>query len=468
MAYAGTRLFVRFGPASIPRLEQTSVDTPVLLFTAAVSVCVGILFGLAPALLGARTNAQSALREAGPRVSAGAAGRLVRQSLVTGQLALAVMLLIGAGLLVRSFIRVAGLDPGFHAPRAMSAVVSLSPARYGEAAKQVAFFEEALRAIEGLPGVLSAAVTNSLPLTGINDQGSFAVEGRPDPPPGDDGPQANRPRVSTGYFATMGIRLLEGRLLDERDRGGAPPVAVVSALAARTYWPGVNPLGKRLAADWANGQPVWRQVVGVVESTRHFGLEAPQKAEVYLPHAQAPSPIMMLVVRTQGDPSSLVPAIRALVGRIDPEQSVFGFQTMEELLEKAGSRRRFQMALVTVFAALALLLAAIGVYGVMAHSVAQRNREIGVRLALGARPWDVVTLVLRNGLALTLAGTMLGLAGAIGLSRVLAGLLFGVAPLDPATYAGVAVILVLVAGVSAYVPSRGAARVDPLVTLRDE
>jgi putative ABC transport system permease protein len=205
-----------------------------------------------------------------------------------------------------------------------------------------------------------------------------------------------------------------------------------------------------------------------VESTRHFGLEAPQKAEVYLPHAQAPSPFMMLVVRTRGDPGGMVPAVRARIAALDPEQAAFGFQTMEELLQISGSRRRFQTALVSAFAALALLLAAVGVYGVMAHRVAQRNHEIGVRLALGARPADVVALVLGSGLRLALVGTALGLAGAVALSRTLASLLFGVSPLDPATYAAVAGVLMLVAGVSAYVPSRGAGRVDPLVTLRDE
>ena len=273
VAHAGTRLLVRFGPPAIPRLDQTSVDTPVLLFAAAMTVGVGILFGLAPALVGARAGAQGALREASARVSAGLRSRWVRQALVAGQLSLAVMLLIGAGLLLRSFLRVAGLDPGFHAPTVMSALVSLSPTRYADPAKQAAFFDDAVREIESLPGVVSAAVTDSLPLTGINDQGGFLVEGRPDPRPGEDGPQANRPRVSSRYFDTMGIRLLDGRLFDERDRAGAHPVAIVSALAAHTYWPGVNPLGKRLAADWNERGPVWREIVGVVESTRHFGLD---------------------------------------------------------------------------------------------------------------------------------------------------------------------------------------------------
>lgn len=468
LAHGGTRLLVRFGPAGIPRLDQTAIDTGVLTFTAAISVGVGVLFGIAPALLGARVNVHGALKQAGTRASLGAAGRLGRQALVVGQLAMAVMLLIGAGLLVRSFVRVAGLDPGFRAPQVMTAVVSLSPLRYRDPARQAAFFEEVVRALEGVSGVRSAAVTNSLPLTGINDQGGFTVEGRPAPAPGEDGPQANRPRVSPGYFDTMGIRLLDGRRLDEHDRVGAHAVAVISELAARTYWPDVSPLGRRLAVSWTDAGPEWREIVGVVESTRHFGLEAPQKAEIYVPQAQSPSPIMMLVVRTVGDPAAVVPAIRAAVTRVDPEQSVFAFQTMEELLERSGARRRFQTALVSVFASFALLLAAVGVYGVMAHRVAQRSREIGVRLALGARPRDVVALVLRSGMALTAAGTIAGLAGAAALSRTLSSLLFGVSPLDPATYAGVAAALVLVAGASAYVPSRSAAKVDPLVTLRDE
>ena len=468
IAQAGTELLVRLGPASIPRLGETVVNTPVLLFLTVTSMCVGLLFGLAPALVCSATNIHNTLKDAGARVSAGLPGRRVRQILVAGQLALAVMLLIGAGLLVRSFVRVVGLDLGFRAPRVLISVVNLSPGRYGDPAQQVAFFDEAVRRIQALPGVVTAAVSNSIPLTGFNDQGGFAVEGRPEPRPGEDGPHANRPRVSAGYFEAMGIRLLDGRLFDTRDSTDSLPVAIVSDLAARTYWPGASPLGRRLATDWTDGRPVWRQIIGIVQSTRHFGLEAQPKPEIYLPHEQAPSPGMQLVVRTHGDPVALEPGIRGQIAAIDPEQAAFGFRTMEELLESSSARRRFELALVTTFAGLALLLAAIGVYGVMSHMVAQRNREIGVRLALGARPHEVVAMVLRDGLRLTLVGTAVGLAGAIALSRTLAGLLFGVSPLDPATYAAVAAVLVCVAGMSAYLPSRGAARVDPLVTLREE
>jgi putative ABC transport system permease protein len=387
---------------------------------------------------------------------------------VAAQLALAVVLLVGAGLLVRSFMRVAGLDLGFSAPQVLTAMINLSPARYGDAGRQIAFTDEVLRRVQALPGVQSAGVSQSIPLTGINDQGGFVIEGRPDPPPGTQGPHANRPHVSPGYFDAMGIRLVSGRLIDGRDRHDTVPVAVVSDVAVRTYWPGQSPIGRRLAIEWADGGPVWRQIVGVVQGTRHFGPEAPQKAEIYVPVAQAPVPYMTLVVRTQGDPTAVVSAVRGQIAAIDPEQSAFWFQTMEELVAKSTARRQFQTALVATFALLALLLAGIGLYGVMGYMVAQRRREIGVRLALGAKPRDVIAMVLGNGLWLTLAGVVAGIAGALALSRVLAGFVYDVSPLDPATYAIAMAILVTVAALSAYVPSRKAARTDPLVVLRDE
>lgn len=467
IAHFGTALVLRLGPANIPLLQQTTMDAQVLLFTVAVSLAVGILFGLAPAVLGTRANVQDSLREAGSRSTVAAPNRALRQILVSGQVALAVLLLIGAGLLIRSFVHVAGLDPGFQASRVLSAFINLAPPRYTDPVRQAAFFEEALRRIRQLPGVESAAVSNSVPLTGINDQGGFRVEGQPDPAPGEDGPHANRPHVSSGYFETMGIGLIEGRLFDEHDRAGSADVAIVSDLAARMYWPGESPVGKRVGI-YRGDQWAWRQIVGVVHGTRHFGLEAPAKPEIYLPQTQDPSSFMVLVVRGHGDPSGLISAARREIAAIDPQQALFGFQTMEDLLTTAGARRRFQTSLLTAFAALALLLAAIGVYGVMAYTVAQRTREIGLRLALGARPRDVVAMMLNQGFRMTAAGLAAGLAGAAALSRLLGSLLFGVSTLDAVTFAACAALLVLVAGVAAYLPSRGAARVDPLVALREE
>jgi putative ABC transport system permease protein len=429
---------------------------------------VGILFGLAPAFWGSYVNVQHALKEGGTRISGGVFGARIRQALVVFQLALAVMLLVGAGLLLRSFVRVTRVDLGFRAPNLLTALVSLPPARYGDPARQAAFFESVLRRIEVVPGVVSAAVSDSIPLTGINDQGSFTIEGRPAPPPGANGPHANRPHVSATYFETMALQRIDGRLFDARDRADSQPVAIVSDLAARMYWPGTNPIGKRLATEWVDGKPVWRQIVGVVQATRHFGLEAPQKAEVYLPHQQAPSPFMQLVVRTEGDPATLIAPIRREIAALDSDQAAFAFQTMESLIADASARRRFETALVTLFALLALLLAAIGVYGVMGHVVMQRSREIGVRLALGALSEDVVRMVLRSGLRLALPGVAAGLAGALAISGVLASFLFGVSALDPLTYLGVAALLLSVAMLATYLPSRAAARLDPLTVLREE
>ena len=341
VAYAGTRLLVRLAPASLPRLDQTSVDAQVLLFMAAVATSAGVLFGLAPAVAGSSIDVTHALREGGARLTGGAAGRRLRQWLVGGQLALAVVLLVGAGLLIRSFARVTDLDLGFDSRRVLTAMITLSPSRYADAERRSAFVDETLRRIEALPGVRSAGVSHSIPLTGINDQGGFVIEGRPDPRPGDE-PYANRPRVTPGYFDAMGIRLVAGRLLDARDRADALPVAVVSDLAVRTYWPGQTALGRRLAIEWDEHGPVWRQIVGVVESTRHFGLEAAQKAEIYVPFAQSPVPYATLVVRTAGDPLALGPSIRKRIAAFDPEQGVFWFQTMDELVRTrapAGASR---------------------------------------------------------------------------------------------------------------------------------
>jgi len=466
VAQIGVPMLVRFAPPAIPRLEQTVVDNAVLAFTAIIAVCVGILFGLAPALLGWRDNVSDMLKQAAARTSTGAGGHRLRQALVAGQLALAVMLLTGAGLLVRSFVRVVYLELGFRAPNVLTAFVQLSGSRYDTPERQAEFYSALVERIEALPGVASAAVSNSVPLTGVNDQGSVRIEGLV-LPRGQDAPNGNRPRVSPHYFDAMGIRLLDGRLFDERDRRDTTPVAIVSELAARTYWPD-RALGKRLAIGETTDGPAWREVIGVVQSTRHFGIEAPQKAEFYVPQAQAASPFMQLVIRTDGDPLTVIPAVRKAVASLDPQQSAFGFDTMEQLLIGSAAQRRFQMALVAAFATMALLLAALGVYAAMSHMVGHRKREIGVRLALGARPSDVVALILRKGLKVTVIGAAAGLAGAAMISQLLAGLLYGISPFDLATYAAVTAILLVVANLAAYAPSRAAGQVDPLVILSAE
>jgi putative ABC transport system permease protein len=309
VAYQAVRLLVRLAPSSIARLEQTSLDWHVLSFMAVVTMVVGVLFGLAPAIVGSSRAVPQQLKD-GLRVSGSPAGRRIRQSLVLVQLSLAVVLLVGAGLLLRSFVKVAGVDIGIQPAHVLTGIVTLSPARYGDASRQAEVIDRMLRRVQTLRGVRSAAVSQTVPLTGINDQGGIAIEGRPDPPPGVSGPHANRPHVSPGYFDAMGIRPLDGRIFDVRDDADAEPVAIVSDLAARTYWPGTNPIGKRVAVNWTSAGPEWRQIVGIVQSTRHFGIEAPQKPEVYVPYAQAPFPYVTLIVRTEGNPTGMIETVR--------------------------------------------------------------------------------------------------------------------------------------------------------------
>jgi putative ABC transport system permease protein len=395
---------------------------------------------------------------------------MVRSMLVTTEMALAVVLLTGTGLLIRSFVHVIHVDPGFRAAHVLSVIIGLPASRYSDPAKQTAFFEEAVRRLRTTPGIEAAAVSDSVPLSGINDQGGFRIEGRPEPKSGDDGPQANRPRVSSDYFETMGIPLLRGRVFDEHDRAGSARVAVISDMAARMYWLGEDPIGKRLCVDWAaDGRPIWREVVGIVGSTRHFGLEARQKAEIYIPHTQSPQAFMILVVRSQaGELSAAATAIRREIAGLDPDLAGIGLRSMDEFIAVAESRRRFQVLLMGWFAGLAAVLAAIAIYGVMVNTVVRRTREIGLRLALGAAPRDAVTMIVSKGMLLSGAGIAAGFAAAILLMRFIRTLLFGVSPFDLPTFTAVAALLALIAFVSAWAPARAAARVDPVVALREE
>jgi len=393
---------------------------------------------------------------------------VARNVLVSAEMALAVVLLTGAGLLIRSFAHVVSVDPGFRAANVLSVVVGLPGSRYPDQSKHANFFEEALRRIRAVPGIDSAGASNSVPLSGINDQGSFRIEGRPEPRPGEDGPQANRPRVSSGYFESLDIPLLRGRVFDQHDRSDSRYVAVVSDLAARMYWRNDDPIGKRVSVEWASGQWVWREIVGIVGSTRHFGLEARQKAEIYVPHTQSPQQFMILVVRSRSELSTVAAAIRRELAGLDPELAGIGFRSMDESISTARSRRRFQVLLLGSFAGLAAVLAAIGIYGVMVNAVVRRKREIGLRLALGAAPRDVVSTIVCRGVLLAGAGIAAGFIAAIALMRLIRGLLFGVSHFDAPTLATVAALLAMVAIVSAWVPARAAAKVDPMVSLREE
>ena len=464
----GVDLFRTLGPSNIPRLGETTIDVQVLIFTLILSLATAFLFGLAPALFAWRRDANEALKESGWKATPSPARRRLRGLLVAGELALAVTLLISAGLLIRSFHRLAGTDPGFDPQNVLTGAIVLPVSNYPEGKQQVAFFRNVLERVQALPGVEVAAAVNSLPLTGINDQGSFQIEGRPSPREGVDWPWPNRPKVSPGYFEAMGITLLRGRSFTSQDREGAPDVAIVSDVAARWYWPNEDPMGKRVSVNRRGGKPVWREIVGVVKGVRHFGLDVDRRAEIYVPYLQLPDFVMILAVRTRGEPAELAAAIRREVATVDPDQAVFSLQTMEQLVSDSKSRRRFQTLLLTVFATLAVILAAVGVYGVMAYAVSQQTREIGIRMALGASRGDVIRIVLGQGFVLVLLGAGAGIAGALALTRLLSGLLYGIAAIDPLSFIGASLLLAAIALMACYIPARRAAKIDPMVALRYE
>ena len=468
IASFGLDIVVRWIPSDIPRIQQTSIDGGVILFTCVAAIAAGLLFGLAPALSGSHRNVYESIKQAASNLTAGRTALSLRHAFVAGQMAIAVMLLIGAGLLIRSFANVMRLDPGFETANLAAGIISLPPSRYPNEEQQARFFDEALRRVRALPGIESAAVSNSVPMTGINDQGGFRVEGLPDPLPGQQGPVANRPHVSADYFDTMGIRLIKGRFFDERDSASGAAVAIVSDLAVEAYWPNEDPIGKRLSVRVVNGQPVWRAIVGVVHATRHFGLEARQLAEVYIPYAQSPSAFAVLIVRYRGDADQMIRACHREIGSLDPEQSGFPMFRMDNVVSTSRARRRFQTLLLAIFAALGVFLASIGIYGVTAYNVSRRTREIRLRLALGARPSSVVRMVLTSELRILAIGIVAGLIGAVALSKALASFLFGVTPLDRITFALVIAVAMLVAVAATYLPGRWAAAIDPAISLREE
>jgi putative ABC transport system permease protein len=471
LIYLSLEFLVKLAPVDVPRIHQTTIDFSVLLFTSVAALATGVLFGLVPALNTATGNVHDALKRSGARLSADRVNLTARHVLIAGQVALAVILLTGAGLLTRSLTNVTRLDPGFRATNVFMGIINLSDPRYANPPQQSAFFEELLRRVRTLPGVQSASVSNSVPLSGINDQGSFEIEGFSPAELqkfGKYGPEANRPHVAAGYFETMSIPVIRGRTFDQHDAANAQKVAVISDLAARTYWPNQDPIGKRLSIDSDNDRPLWHEIVGIVASTRHFGLDVAQKPEIYVPHTQSPSRFMLLMVRVQGDMESVIKACRREIASMDPQQAGFAAQRIEDLLVGSQSRRRFQVFLLAGFAILAIILAAVGIYGVAAYTVSRRAKEVSIRIALGAKPGEVILLMLKQGTAPVFLGALAGIGGAAALSRVIVNLLFGVSPFDFQTFAFVLIFVFLVGVTSIYLPARRAAKLEPASVLTDE
>jgi putative ABC transport system permease protein len=394
----------------------------------------------------------------------------VRSALVIVEVSLAVVLLVGAGLLIRSFIQLQQVSPGFEPRGVLAMQVSLPDDKYPDAPARAAFARRVLEEVRALAGVKSAAVITTLPMSGWNQSGSFRLDGKP-VPQGQDSPHGDRWMASDDYFQTMGIRLVRGRYFDAHDAADSPGVAIVDEAMARKYWGDEDPVGKRITFErMPDGQtPRWREVVGVVGHVRNEGLEGESRVQYYVPYAQRPnSSDLFLAVRTDGDPASLAAAVRGAIGSVDRDLPVYRVTTMERLVADSLAQRRFSMLLLGVFAALALALAVLGLYGVMSYTVAQRTHEIGIRMALGAQGRDVLRMVLGQGMVLVAVGVVLGLGGALALTRVMSSLLFGVSATDPTTYSVIAALLALVALAASYVPARRATKVDPMVALRYE
>ncbi len=459
------RFIAALDSQDLPRFGEISVDWRVLGFTLLVSCFSGLLFGLAPALSAGKTDLNTSLKE-GAAISLGARRRGASRVLVVPQFALAVVLLVGAGLLGNSFARLLRVNPGFYPNDVLAAQLFFSPVEYPERDPRGALvLREMIENVRNIPGVRSAGLVTALPITG-GASTDFIIEGRPAPPANDE-PSADIRSVDAAYFRTMGIPLLAGREFIDADDATSNRVMVINEAMARQFWPNQNPIGKRVTMkDW--GPPLTGEIVGVVGDVKTNGLDETVGPMIYWPHFQFPEIFNTIVVRSDGDPLRLVSAVKAAIWAVNKNQPISKIETLEQVLSESLARRRLYMILLGVFAGSALLLAGIGIYGVVSYSVNQRTREIGIRMAVGARRSDVLQLVLGQGARAALLGIAIGIAAALALTRLMASLLFGVSASDPLTFAGVAILLTLVALAASYIPARRAMCVDPLTALRHE
>jgi putative ABC transport system permease protein len=471
LAQVGIKLLIAFSPGDIPRIEEAAIDGRVLTFTLAVSLLTGVLFSLLPAMRMSRTDLVSSLKE-GLRSSSNLRSGRVRQALGIAEVALALMLVVGSGLMLKSLVRLLHVDPGFNPQRVLAVELTLPRTKYPTEVQAKALYQRAIERIRALPGVQSAGGVSYLPLAGADASTGFFVQGKPAQP--GETRQLHYRAVIPGYFRTLGIPLVAGRDFTDADQSQTPQVVIINESLASRYWPNESPLGKRLAIDFevdnhdGNLAAAWRQVVGVVKDVKHAGLDSGAKPESFSPYVQMPTAEMTLVLRAAADPRQQIGPVRQVIHEIDPDLPVGRIAPMEEMLSGSVSRPRFQVLLLSLFAGLAMVLAAVGIYGVMSHLVAQRRHEIGVRMALGARRGHVVTAVAHQAVWLVAVGVGLGLGGSLVLSKVLHGLLFEVSTTDAPTLVAAPVLVVLVAVVACFVPTYKALRVDPTVALREE
>jgi putative ABC transport system permease protein len=449
----------------------------VLLFTLVVTTLAGLAFGVVPALRASRTDLNLELKEGG-RDTGGRARQRLRSTLVAAEVGLSLVLLIGAGLMIQSLQRLQHVDKGFRSENVLTARVSLPAVRYDEKEKIWSFYERLLERVEVLPGVQSASLTNIVPLGGNSWERGIWPEGVPIER--DNVESVLFHMVSPGHFETFRIPIVKGRAFDETDREGGLLAAIIDETMAEKFWPGEDPIGKRVTFESVDDEHaeegeeparIWRTVVGVAKNVRHYELENPSRVQVYVSMDQSEQSWtrgMSLAVRTEGDPTRLTESIRRELAALDPDVPLARIETMDGYVENALSGTRVVGGLLAVFSVLALMLASIGVFGVMSYSVVQRLREIGIRMALGARGGDVLKLVVRQGLLITVSGLVVGLTAAFGLTRLMTSVLYQIEPVDPLTYGAVSAILVGVSMLAAYIPARNATRVDPIVVLRDE
>ena len=465
----GVDLLVAMGPSDLPRAGEIRVDGGVLAFSLAVTFATGIVFGLLPATLGSRVDLHDALRS-GTRTSAGRRPRQLRRALVIAEIALAMVLLAGGGLLVRSFARVVQVDPGFKAVNVLSMIVR-QPSPVGQSTEAdrdrwARFFQQATERLRALPGIEAAGAVDILPMSGDDSDNTFQIVGR-ERPPGVAPPDEQVRFITPGYFEALHIPLLRGRIIESTDRKGAPMSVVINKTFARTYWPGEDPIGRQIKLDW--GEDKIGTVVGIVGDVHEFGLDSPIKPVMYWSHAQMPYQYgMYVLLRSQLPEVTLTQMARTEIAHIDPDQPVSDIEPMTAIVSKSVEGRRFAVILLEVFAALALGLAALGIYGVMAHSVAQRTHEIGVRMALGAQRGNVLRLVAQESARMLIVGVVLGVGGALVVTRYLRSLLYETSPVDPLVIFLGVVVLGLASVLASYLPARRAARVDPMIALREE
>jgi putative ABC transport system permease protein len=468
LAVWGTDFVTVLNPGGSPRISETRLDAKVLLFTLAISSVTGLVFGLIPALHASRLNLSESLKDSAGKTTESRNRHRLRGLLVVSEIAMALVLSIGAGLMIKSLHKLQQVNLGFNPQNVLTMQLTLPRARYTDQQKQRSFFNELIGKMETLPGVKSVGVVNFLPLSGTGNRRNASVEGKAEIPVNVEFRMSN-----PNYFPAMGIELREGRFFDEHDRDNTTYVAVVNETFTRVFLPGEDPLGKRIKMGGLNSPFRWLSIVGVIKDLKHGGLDTETRPEMYVAYQQPPLPdwntqSMFLAVRTENEPLALIGAVRGAVREIDREEPVYSVSTMEQLLSKSIAPRRFNMLVIAVFSALALALASIGIYGVMSYSVTQRTREIGIRMALGARAANVRNLVIKDAMILALIGLALGFGGALALTRLMTRLLFGVTPTDLPTFAVVSVLLIAVSLAACFIPARRATKVDPLVALRYE